>query len=161
MNINWQTPAFGEPASESTSLEKLRRWTQKLSVNSEIIEITETEDDSFVAIVGELGVFLKLFDDLLWIVMPLGEAFEGDFELTIEQLAVWLALSTEINYAYVSLQEGELSVAYEMSVSGSSYEAFQLGFVAVLDGARQVLETGEVRSAKDDYSTKPPVEKKI
>lgn len=158
VNINWQTPAFGEPASESSSLEKLRRWTQKLSVDGEI-EISETDGDSFVAIVGELGVLLQLFDDLLWIVMPLGEAFEEDFELTNEQLAAWLKLSTEINYAYVSLDEGAPSVAYEMNMSGSSYEAFYLGFFAVLNGAMQVLETAEVQAAKDDYLRKPPVEK--
>ena len=158
VSMNWQTPSFGEAATTATSLEKLRRWTRKLSESAEL-EVTEAED-FFLVTVGELGIMLRLFDDLLWIVMPLGEDFTGEqFASTEEQLVAWLELSSEINYAYVTLDEKEPSVAYELSMSGSSYEAFEIGFYAVLQGAMKVIETANVSASEENYSRKRPVEK--
>ena len=158
VSMNWQTPSFGEAATTATSLEKLRRWTQKLSENAEL-EVTEAED-FFLVTVGEMGIMLRLFNDLLWIVMPLGEDFTGEqFASTREQLIAWLELSSEIDYAYVTLDEKEPSVAYELSMSGSSYDAFEIGFYAVLKGAMKVIETAETTTPAEDYSRKPPVDK--
>ena len=154
VEMTWQTPSFGKPATEISSLEKLKRWTQKLSVDGDI-EIASA-DNAFIAMVGEVGVLLRLFDDLLWIVMPLGDAFEEEIELTKEQLAAWLKLSNEINYAYLSLDENVPSVAYEMSVSGSSYEAFYLGFYAVLNGAIKVIDLGKVSARQTGRLRKSP-----
>ena len=160
VEMTWQTPSFGKPATEISSLEKLKRWTQKLSVDGDI-EIASADDNAFIAMVGEVGVLLRLFDDLLWIVMPLGDAFEEEIELTKEQLAAWLKLSNEINYAYLSLDENVPSVAYEMSVSGSSYEAFYLGFYAVLNGAIKVIDLGKVSARQTGRLRKSPIAKNI
>lgn len=158
VDLNWQTPTFGEAASASTNLEKVRRWTRKLANESDI-EITEVDDRSFVAIVGEMGILVRLIDDLLWVFMPLADALGQEFELTRQQLAEWLELSNEINYAYISLDENNPSVAYELNVGGSSYEAFELGFFAVLGGAMKVIEAASVTAAEPDSLRKPAVEK--
>ena len=159
VDIKWQTPAFGEPAAESTGFDKLTRWTQKLSSEAEI-EITESDDNSYIAMVGELGVLMRLYDDLLWIVMPLGEEFVGQkFASTTAQLTAWLELSTEIDYAYLTLEEKQPSVAYELNVSGSSYEAFETGFFAVLKGASKVLDLGQVTADTTNPRRKPVVRK--
>ena len=103
----------------------------------------------------ELDVLFKLYDSLLWIVMPLGKGFDT----STEQLARWLELSSEIDYAYLSLDEDGLDVAYELDVGGSSYEAFEQGFLAVLAGAVKVVEEFEVAAKTLKHQRKSRIEK--
>lgn len=159
VNMSWQTPTFGEAAYTSTNLQKLRRWTRKLSEDTDL-KVAETDENAFVVSVGELAVLLDIYDDLLWIVMPLGEEFIGErFAPTTQQFAAWLELSTEIDYAYVTLYENAPSVAYELNISGSSYEAFEIAFLAVLQGAKNIIDMGEVRVTEKGDVSKSPVER--
>ena len=91
--------------------------------------------------------------------MPLGEDLLGKSLSTTAQLTAWLELSTEIDYAYLTLEEKQPSVAYELNVSGSSYEAFETGFFAVLKGASKVLDLGQVTADTTNPRRKPVVRK--
>ena len=94
------------------------RWTQKLSSEAEI-EITESDDNSYIAMVGELGVLMRLYDDLCGSSCRWGRVCWAKVCSTTAHFA-WLELSTEIDYAYLTLEEKQPSVAYELNVSGSS-----------------------------------------
>jgi hypothetical protein len=147
--LSLQTPSFGAATARTSDLNKLVRWTQELSDEFEEFRVTTMGDDSFVVSIDELDIFIKLFDSLLWITMPFGDA--DDY--TKAQLARLLRLSSSISYAYLSLDENDISVAYELDVSGSTYGAFRTGILAVIQGSITLSEDSIIGTSSTGSNT--------
>lgn len=150
--LSLKTPVFGTTPTESSDFTKLANWVSRFSTENEEFDLATISEDSHVLSIGEADIFIKLFDSLLWITMP----YEKSENLTKKQLARLLELSSSINYAYLWLDEDNLSVAYEMNVEGSTYEVFRLGVLSVITGGFTLTEDTALGLAKVEY----PIENK-
>ena len=125
---------LAKPATDSqtggNNRTTLGRWIRQLGADFDDLAFEPVDENSYLISVGELSIFVKLFDSLLWIMTYVGDPHDS----SNSALANLLELSQQISYAYVGLEDGTVTINYELPMTGSTYEAFQLGFRAVVQG---------------------------
>ena len=125
---------LAKPATDSqtggNNRTTLERWIRQLGADFDDLAFEPVDENSYLISVGELSIFVKLFDSLLWIMTYVGDPHDS----SNSALAKLLELSQQISYAYVGLEDGTVTINYELPMTGSTYEAFQLGFRAVVQG---------------------------
>ena len=146
LRLNVASTEFGEDISPVSEQRTVELWLSQLQDEFDSIAYESTDDGDYVVQVEDLVVLFKLYDDLLWMFMPVEE--EQDF--TKSQLESIASLSTDINYAYLSVNDRQLFSNFEMAISSSSYSAFRTYFLSVLQGAMTASE--EIIYAEADSS---------
>ena len=142
---------LAEPDTDSqtgvTNTTKLKEWIRQLDADFDDLAFELVDEDSYLISVGELNILVKLFDSLLWITAYVGDPHDSSYSA----LAKLLELSQQISYAYVGLEDGTVTINYELPLTGSTYEAFQLGIRAVAQGFFTVAE--ELEAASENEAT--------
>ena len=146
LRLNVASTEFGEDISPVSEQRTVELWLSQLQDEFDSIAYESTDDGDYVVQVEDLVVLFKLYDDLLWMFMPVEE--EQDF--TKSQLESIASLSTDINYAYLSVNDRQLFSNFEMAISSSNYTSFRTYFLSVLQGAMTASE--EIIYAETDSS---------
>ena len=131
----------------------LEKWMRQLVADFDDLAFEPIDEDSYLISAGELNVLVKLFDSLLWITAYVGDPHESSYLA----LAKLLELSQQISYAYVGLEEGTVTINYELPMTGSTYEAFQVGIRAVVQGFFNVAEELDAASGNDANEKIPDI----
>lgn len=131
---------LAEPDTDShtgvTNTTQLKEWIRQLDADFDDLAFELVDENSYLISVGELNILVKLFDSLLWITAYVGDPHDSSYSA----IAKLLELSQQISYAYVGLEDGTVTINYELPLTGSTYEAFQLGIRAVVQGFFTVAE---------------------
>jgi hypothetical protein len=134
--LNPKSDPFRTGTSKTSDHETLSGWVNKFNANFDEIVFEET-DDGYVYGFDEYFGAIKIYDGLLWLVLVLTE----EIDPTNSELVKLLELSTDINYAYYSLRNNKVTANFELPLEGSSFKAFETGFLSLILALKEFNET--------------------
>jgi hypothetical protein len=134
--LNPKSDPFSTGTSKTSEQTALSSWVGKINAEFDGFGFEET-DDGYVYSVGEHFGAIKIYDDLLWLTLLLSE----EVELTKSELVKLLEMSTEINYAYYSYYGNKVTANFELPLQGSSFQAFETGFLSLILALKEFNET--------------------
>ncbi|MDG0978486.1 MAG: S1C family serine protease [Halieaceae bacterium] len=134
--LNPKSDPFSTGTSKTSDHETLSGWVQKFNAGFDEIVFEET-DDGYVYSFGEYYGAIKIYDGLLWLVLILTE----EIDPTNSELVKLLELSTDVNYAYFSLRNNKVTANFELPLEGSSFKAFETGFLSLILALKEFNET--------------------
>lgn len=134
--LNPKSDPFRTGTSKTSDHETLSGWVNKFNANFDEIVFEET-DDGYVYGFDEYFGAIKIYDGLLWLVLVLTE----EIDPTNSELVKLLELSTDINYAYYSLRNNKVTANFELPLEGSSFKAFETGFLSIILALNEFNET--------------------
>ena len=148
--LNPKSAPFSTATSKTSDQTTLASWVSNLEANYNEILFEEAED-GYVYSFGEYYGAIKIYDGLLWLVLMLSD----EVSLTASELTKLLEMSTDVNYAYYSVRNNKITANYELPFQGSSFKAFETGFLSLILALKEFDET-EAFSRFRITHTNPP-----